>query len=71
MTVYRHFTGKFNLMIWFLPQKLYSLSQESGRNAAKYFINTYPKYFQKDFAEPHVPVSNLYLTEQLETACNN
>lgn len=35
--------------------KLYSLSQESGRNAAKYFINTYPKYFQKDFAEPHVP----------------
>ncbi|XP_060783415.1 small ribosomal subunit protein mS39 isoform X1 [Neoarius graeffei] len=35
--------------------KLYSLSQESGRNAAKYFINTYPKYFQKDFAEPHIP----------------
>ncbi|KAK3535567.1 hypothetical protein QTP70_016844 [Hemibagrus guttatus] len=35
--------------------KLYSLSQESGRNAAKYFINTYPRYFQKDFAEPHIP----------------
>ncbi|XP_066504790.1 small ribosomal subunit protein mS39 [Hoplias malabaricus] len=35
--------------------KLYSLSQESGRNAAKYFINTYPKYFQKDFASPHIP----------------
>ncbi|KAM9471069.1 small ribosomal subunit protein mS39 [Clarias gariepinus] len=35
--------------------KLYSLSQESGRSAAKYFINTYPKYFQNDFAEPHVP----------------
>ncbi|XP_062856226.1 small ribosomal subunit protein mS39 [Trichomycterus rosablanca] len=35
--------------------KLYSLSQESGRNAAKYFINTCPKYFQKDFAEPHIP----------------
>ncbi|KAG7329005.1 hypothetical protein KOW79_007179 [Hemibagrus wyckioides] len=35
--------------------KLYSLSQESGRNAAKYFINTYPRYFQKHFAEPHIP----------------
>ncbi|XP_076878848.1 small ribosomal subunit protein mS39 [Brachyhypopomus gauderio] len=35
--------------------KLYSLSQESGRNAAKYFINTFPRYFQKDFADPHIP----------------
>ncbi|XP_077588759.1 small ribosomal subunit protein mS39 [Stigmatopora nigra] len=35
--------------------KLYSLSQESGRSAAKYFINTYPKFFTKDFAEPHIP----------------
>ncbi|XP_063045868.1 small ribosomal subunit protein mS39 [Engraulis encrasicolus] len=35
--------------------KLYSLSQESGRAAAKYFIDTYPKFFQKDFAEPHIP----------------
>ncbi|XP_055033757.2 small ribosomal subunit protein mS39 [Misgurnus anguillicaudatus] len=35
--------------------KLFSLSQESGRNAAKYFINKFPKYFQKDYAEPHIP----------------
>ncbi|KAI2644332.1 Pentatricopeptide repeat domain-containing protein 3, mitochondrial [Labeo rohita] len=35
--------------------KLFSFSQESGRNAAKYFINTYPKYFQKDYAQPHIP----------------
>ncbi|MBN3323712.1 PTCD3 protein, partial [Atractosteus spatula] len=35
--------------------KLYSLSQESGRNAAKYIINTYPRFFKKDFAEPHIP----------------
>ncbi|XP_052010630.1 pentatricopeptide repeat domain-containing protein 3, mitochondrial [Xyrauchen texanus] len=35
--------------------KLFSLSQESGRNAAKYFINKYPKYFQKNYAEPHIP----------------
>ncbi|XP_056625594.1 pentatricopeptide repeat domain-containing protein 3, mitochondrial isoform X2 [Triplophysa dalaica] len=35
--------------------KLFSLSQESGRNAAKYFIDKFPKYFQKDYAEPHIP----------------
>ncbi|XP_056124920.1 pentatricopeptide repeat domain-containing protein 3, mitochondrial isoform X2 [Rhinichthys klamathensis goyatoka] len=35
--------------------KLFSLSQESGRNAAKYFINKYPNYFQKDYAYPHIP----------------
>ncbi|CAG00675.1 unnamed protein product [Tetraodon nigroviridis] len=35
--------------------KLYSLSQESGRSAAKYFVNTFPKFFTKDFAEPHIP----------------
>uniref|UniRef100_A0A3Q3W9G0 Small ribosomal subunit protein mS39 n=1 Tax=Mola mola TaxID=94237 RepID=A0A3Q3W9G0_MOLML len=35
--------------------KLYSLSQESGRSAAKYFVNSNPKFFTKDFAEPHVP----------------
>ncbi|KAJ8262485.1 hypothetical protein GJAV_G00167000 [Gymnothorax javanicus] len=35
--------------------KLYSLSLESGRNAAKYIVSTYPQFFQKDFAEPHIP----------------
>ncbi|KAJ8382460.1 hypothetical protein SKAU_G00032380 [Synaphobranchus kaupii] len=35
--------------------KMYSLSLESGRNAAKYIIKSYPKFFQKDFAEPHIP----------------
>ncbi|XP_069060403.1 small ribosomal subunit protein mS39 [Pleurodeles waltl] len=35
--------------------RLYSLSKESGHNAAKYIVNTYPKFFQKDFAEPHIP----------------
>ncbi|KAJ0050143.1 hypothetical protein NL108_013156, partial [Boleophthalmus pectinirostris] len=34
---------------------LFSLSQESGRAAAKYFMNTNPKFFTKDFAEPHIP----------------
>ncbi|KAJ3587390.1 hypothetical protein NHX12_010988 [Muraenolepis orangiensis] len=35
--------------------KLYSMSQESGRAAAKYFVDNFPKYFTKDFAEPHIP----------------
>ncbi|XP_054890773.1 pentatricopeptide repeat domain-containing protein 3, mitochondrial [Poeciliopsis prolifica] len=34
---------------------LFSLSQESGRAAAKYFVNCNPKLFTKDFAEPHIP----------------
>ncbi|KAM6924019.1 small ribosomal subunit protein mS39 [Xenentodon cancila] len=35
--------------------KLFSLSQESGRAAARYFVNSNPKFFSKDFAEPHIP----------------
>uniref|UniRef100_A0A8C7GT87 Small ribosomal subunit protein mS39 n=1 Tax=Oncorhynchus kisutch TaxID=8019 RepID=A0A8C7GT87_ONCKI len=35
--------------------KLYSLSQESGRMAANHIVNKNPKFFQKDFAEPHIP----------------
>lgn len=35
--------------------KLYALSQESGSAAAKYFVNQNPKFFTKDFAEPHIP----------------
>ncbi|XP_039607725.1 pentatricopeptide repeat domain-containing protein 3, mitochondrial [Polypterus senegalus] len=38
-----------------LEFKLFSLSQESGRNAAKYIINTNPRFFQRDYAEPHIP----------------
>ncbi|NWR71506.1 PTCD3 protein, partial [Centropus unirufus] len=35
--------------------RLYSLSKESGRNAAKYIIKHFPQYFDKTFAEPNVP----------------
>ncbi|XP_076025874.1 small ribosomal subunit protein mS39 [Genypterus blacodes] len=35
--------------------RLFSVSQESGRAAAKYFVNSHPKFFTKDFAEPHIP----------------
>ncbi|KAM6269795.1 small ribosomal subunit protein mS39 [Porphyrio hochstetteri] len=34
--------------------RLFSLSKESGRNAAKYIINQFPQYFDKTFAEPNV-----------------
>ncbi|CAG5993010.1 small ribosomal subunit protein mS39 [Menidia menidia] len=53
--------------------KLFSLSQESGRSAAKYFINNNPKFFTKDFAEPHIPclmpdTVSLHLEEVSEEA---
>ncbi|XP_078409823.1 small ribosomal subunit protein mS39 [Cetorhinus maximus] len=47
--------------------RLYSLSQESGRNAAKYIVNTYPHLFQKDIAEPSIPC---LMPEQLEPLVN-
>ncbi|XP_057597664.1 pentatricopeptide repeat domain-containing protein 3, mitochondrial isoform X2 [Hippopotamus amphibius kiboko] len=31
------------------------LAKKSGENAAKFIINSYPRYFQKDIAEPHIP----------------
>ncbi|XP_054978397.1 pentatricopeptide repeat domain-containing protein 3, mitochondrial [Sorex araneus] len=31
------------------------LAKKSGENAAKFIINSHPKYFQKDIAEPHIP----------------
>ncbi|NXP41462.1 PTCD3 protein, partial [Leiothrix lutea] len=38
-----------------VTSRLYSLSKESGRNAAKYIIKSFPQYFDKTFAEPNVP----------------
>ncbi|RLW09273.1 hypothetical protein DV515_00003029, partial [Chloebia gouldiae] len=35
--------------------RLYALSKESGRNAAKYIIKNFPQYFDKTFAEPNIP----------------
>ncbi|XP_069833349.1 small ribosomal subunit protein mS39 [Dendropsophus ebraccatus] len=35
--------------------KIYSMSKESGKNAAKYIVNMYPNLFEKDVAEPHIP----------------
>ncbi|XP_029021340.1 pentatricopeptide repeat domain-containing protein 3, mitochondrial [Betta splendens] len=53
--------------------KLYTLSQESGRAAAKYFVNNNPNFFTKDFAEPHIPclmpeTVSLHLKEVSEEA---
>ncbi|XP_078079691.1 small ribosomal subunit protein mS39 [Mustelus asterias] len=47
--------------------RLYALSRESGCNAAKYIVNTYPHLFQKDVAEPSIPC---LLPEQLEPLIN-
>lgn len=40
-------------------QRLFSLSKESGRNAAKYIIKEFPHFFDKILAEPNIPVSFL------------
>ncbi|XP_027547036.1 pentatricopeptide repeat domain-containing protein 3, mitochondrial [Neopelma chrysocephalum] len=47
--------------------RLYSLSKESGKNAAKYIIKNFPQYFDKTFAEPNVPcLMPETLTPQIE-----
>ncbi|NXN64098.1 PTCD3 protein, partial [Himantopus himantopus] len=47
--------------------RLFSLSKESGRNAAKYIIKEFPQYFDKIFAEPNVPcLMPEVLTPQIE-----
>ncbi|TRY91170.1 hypothetical protein DNTS_006100 [Danionella cerebrum] len=46
-----------------LDVKILTLAEESGRNVAKYFISTYPKYFQTDYAEPHIPCFMPEVTE--------
>ncbi|KAF1673514.1 Pentatricopeptide repeat domain-containing protein 3, mitochondrial, partial [Pygoscelis papua] len=47
--------------------RLFSLSKESGRNAAKYIIKHFPQYFDKTFAEPNIPcLMPETLTPQIE-----
>ncbi|XP_028902418.1 pentatricopeptide repeat domain-containing protein 3, mitochondrial [Ornithorhynchus anatinus] len=35
--------------------RLFLLAKESGKKAAQYVIRTYPKFFEKDIADPHIP----------------
>ncbi|XP_038608748.1 pentatricopeptide repeat domain-containing protein 3, mitochondrial isoform X2 [Tachyglossus aculeatus] len=35
--------------------RLFLLAKESGEKAAQYVIRTYPKFFEKDIADPHIP----------------
>lgn len=35
-------------------QRIYSLSKESGRKAAQYFIDNYPQFFYRDISEPKI-----------------
>ncbi|OPJ70787.1 small ribosomal subunit protein mS39 [Patagioenas fasciata] len=47
--------------------RLFLLSKESGRNAAKYIIKQFPQYFDKTFAEPNVScLMPEILTPQIE-----
>ncbi|NXJ89373.1 PTCD3 protein, partial [Corythaixoides concolor] len=47
--------------------RLFLLSKESGRNAAKYIIKQFPQYFDKTFSEPNVPCLMPHtLTPQIE-----
>nr|XP_012383440.1 small ribosomal subunit protein mS39 isoform X2 [Dasypus novemcinctus] len=39
----------------FLESQSFLLAKKSGENAARFIINSHPKYFQKDIAEPHIP----------------
>ncbi|XP_049712719.1 pentatricopeptide repeat domain-containing protein 3, mitochondrial [Elephas maximus indicus] len=39
----------------FPESRSFLLAKKSGENAAKFIINSYPEYFQKDIAEPHIP----------------
>ncbi|XP_054584240.1 pentatricopeptide repeat domain-containing protein 3, mitochondrial isoform X2 [Eptesicus fuscus] len=38
-----------------MESRSFLLAKKSGENAAKFIINSHPKYFQKDIAEPHIP----------------
>ncbi|KAG8512945.1 Pentatricopeptide repeat domain-containing protein 3, mitochondrial [Galemys pyrenaicus] len=38
-----------------VESRTFLLAKKSGENAAKFIINSHPKYFQKDIAEPHIP----------------
>ncbi|XP_063781059.1 small ribosomal subunit protein mS39 [Pseudophryne corroboree] len=39
----------------YIDCNIFSMSKESGKNAAKYILNMYPNLFQNDIAEPHIP----------------
>ncbi|XP_068181812.1 small ribosomal subunit protein mS39 isoform X4 [Antennarius striatus] len=62
-TVGRDFTAlphKFQDDLYLSPRTftesvIFSLSLNSGSAAAKYFINSNPMFFTKDFSEPHIP----------------
>ncbi|XP_051010674.1 pentatricopeptide repeat domain-containing protein 3, mitochondrial [Acomys russatus] len=38
-----------------VESRSFLLAKKSGETAAKFIINSNPKYFQKDIAEPHIP----------------
>ncbi|KAM4867456.1 small ribosomal subunit protein mS39 isoform 2-T2 [Thomomys bottae] len=50
-----------------MESRSFLLAKKSGQTAAKFIINSHPKYFQKDIAEPHIPcLMPEYLQPQIE-----
>lgn len=50
-----------------MESRSFLLAKKSGETAAKFIINSHPKYFQKDIAEPHIPcLMPEYLEPQIE-----
>ncbi|XP_069875724.1 small ribosomal subunit protein mS39-like [Dipodomys merriami] len=50
-----------------VESRSFLLAKKSGETAARFIINSYPKYFQKDIAEPHIPcLMPEYLEPQIE-----
>ncbi|XP_074141761.1 small ribosomal subunit protein mS39 isoform X2 [Sminthopsis crassicaudata] len=53
--------------VTFSEARMFMLAKASGKNAAKYIINTNPTFFDKCRAEPHIPcLMPEYLEPQLE-----
>lgn len=52
---YKYHDDPFLIPRNFLNQRSFALSKESGRKAARFFLNKYPQLFYRDDAEPKIP----------------
>jgi len=53
-----------------ISKRSYALSKESGRRAARYFLENYPHLFYRDDAEPKIPAFSYPDTFSTETQVN-
>lgn len=52
---YKYHDDPFLIPKNFLNQRSFALSKESGRKAARFFLDKYPELFYRDDAEPKIP----------------